>query len=348
MKNNWLKIYSVLFKQYFIKFKSFIIFLIVCAGIMGILGHFHSKDTEYQGILVGVCAEDEKGSRLLHKLQGEKGVFKFQGYSNQEEMIREIENGTLECGYLLPEGFYENILAGKITRQITLYSSPVSSAHKISYEVVFADLFEILSEDILEEYLRESGYQEDELERAEEELRKLNARYAGDGSTFHVVFETINGQTDIDPENINSVRGCISVMIFFMSLLGLGNSMEQSNTWKAFPQKAGRRLKSGSIHVAVFGSVLLGGICLWLSGVFTNPLREIMGLLVYFVILEIYIRVLGLFLKSSRVLYGILPILLLGSFLFAPVFIRIERYVPFTGWIKGLFPAAYYLNFFFT
>lgn len=348
MKNNWLIIYSILLKQYFIKFKSWIIFLVVCAGVMGIAGHINSKAPEYQGILVGVCAEDEMGSRLLDKLQSQKGVFRFQGYSNQEEMIREIENGTLECGYLLPEGFYENILAGKTTRQITLYSSPVSSAHKISYEVVFADLFEILSGDILQEYLREKGYQGEELEKAEDELLALNTRYAGDESTFHFVFETTDGERDVKPENLNSLRGCISVMIFFMSLLGLGNSIEQSNTWKAFPQRAGRRLKSGSIHVAVCGSILLGGICLWLAGSFTNPLKEIMGLLVYFIILEIYIRVLSLFFKSSRVLYGVLPIMLLGSFLFAPVFIRLDRYIPYAGWIKGLFPATYYLNFFFT
>ena len=112
---------------------------------MRIYFYINPVEDEVQGIAVGVCAEDEKGKELLEKLESVEGIFRFQDYQNEEEMIRQIENGTLECGYVFPEGFYENILRGRTVRQITLYCSPASSAHKISYEVVFSELFEILS-----------------------------------------------------------------------------------------------------------------------------------------------------------------------------------------------------------
>lgn len=346
--NNWIEIYRILWKQYLIKFGKWIVFLLLGAVVMGIVNRMNPLGEEYRGISVGICAEDEKGCLLLDKLQEEKGILRFQGYSDQDEMIRQIENGTLECGYLLPEGFYDNLLKGKTTRQITLYYSPASSAHKISYEVVFADLFEILSEDILKEYLKENdAFKGIELEEARERLLALNTQYAGNGSTFCFVYETMGNQVDVKPENLNILRGCIGVIIFFISLLGLGNCLEQRNIWKAFPGNAGSRLNSGSVHVAICGSVLLGGICLWVSQSVKNPLKEVEGLLFYFLILEIYIRALGLFIKSSKLLYGLIPVMILGSCLFSPVFIRIDRYLPWTEWISGLFPVTYYLKLFY-
>lgn len=344
--NNWIDLYRVLWKQYFIKFRIWIILLLFGAVVIRIASQINPSGEEYQGIRIGVCAVDEKGRELFDELQAEKGIFRFQGYSDEQEMIRQIENGTLECGYVLPEGFYDNLLRGKTARQITLYYSPASSAHKISYEVVFADLFEILSEDILKEYLKEIGYAGAELDKAKERLLALNTQYAGDGSTFQFVYETTGDQVDTKPENLNTLRGCIGVMIFFMSLLGLGNCLEQKNTWKAIPGNAGKRLKSGSVHVAICGSILIGGMCLWLSQAGSTPLKEVEGLLLYFVVLEIYIRVISLFIKSRKALYGLLPVVILGCCLFCPVFIRIERYLPGAEWISGLFPVTYYLKMF--
>ncbi len=346
--NNWIEIYRILWKQYFIRFRIWMILLLLGAVAAGVFNRINPWEKEYAGITIGVCAEDEKGLQLLKKLQTEKGIFQFVGYSNEEEMIRQVESGALECGYLLPNGFYDQLLKGKTAHQITLYYSPASSAHKVSYEAVFAELFELLSEDFLREYLKENGYAEGiESEKAKERLLDLNAQYMGNGSTFHFVYETMEHQTDEKPQNLNTLRGCIGIVIFFMSLLGFGNCLEQRNTWNAFPVNTGRKLKSASIHVAISGSVLMGGIFLRLSQTGNNDFHEMKALLFYFVILEIYIRVLCFFFKSSRMLYGMLPVMILGCCLFSPVFVRIDRYLPGAEWISHLFPVTYYLKLFY-
>lgn len=341
--SSWLEIYGILWKQYFIKFRIWIVFLLLGAVLIGI-NRTAYKEEAYQGILVGVCFEDENGIQLFDKLMGEQGIFRFYGYSDEQDMIRQIENGTLECGYMLPKGFYDNLLKGKKTRQITLYCSPASSAHKISYEVVFAELFELLSQDILKEYLKDVRYvEEEDMQEAQEKLLALNEQYSVNGSTFHFVYETTENQVSSKPENLNVLRGITGVIIFFMSLLGLGNSLDHKNTWKAVQGNRGKRLQSGSIHVAVCGSSILGGLCLMLARAGENPVREAASLLLYFFILEIYIRGLSLFIKSSKVLYGLLPVMMLGCCLFCPVFIRIDRYLPAVKWISGVFPVTYYL-----
>ncbi len=314
---------------------------------MRIYFYINPAEDKMQGINVGVFAEDEKGRELLDKLEGVEGIFRFQACQDKEEMIRQIENGTLECGYVLPEGFYENILRGRKVRQITLYCSPASSAHKISYEVFFSELFEILSEDILKGYLEENHFLEGkELQEARERLLALNRQYKGDGSTFHFVYETTEEKEASRPENLNTLRGVIGVIIFFMCLLGLGSCLDQRTLYRLLPGKTGKIFWSGSIHVAVLGSVLIGGVCILLSGTGGGVFNEIKGLFIYTLVLEIYLRGLQLFIKKSKVLYGLLPIMLLGCCLFCPVFIKLDRYLPGADWVSYLFPVTYYLNFF--
>lgn len=338
---NWIQIYTILWKQYLQKHRLWIIFLFVAAFAIGVIGKASAlKQDEYRGIAVGICWEDEKGKELFRELEEEEGIFRFLGYTDEEEMIRLVENGTLECGYLFPEDFYDQVLEKGAKRQITLYYSPASSAHKISYEVVFAKLFEILSEDILTDYFKESGYEK-------ERLLSLNRQYARDGSTFQFVYETVEQKGAEAAENMDTFKGCIGVMMFLMSLLGFGNAMEQEKIWKALPGRFGRRMKSGSIHVAVLGSILMGGGCLLIMNMQRHQGglgRELMALGAYFVVLELYVRFLGLFIKKSRVLYGLIPILILGSCLFSPVFIRMENYINGAAWISRLFPVSYYLD----
>ncbi|NBJ94119.1 ABC transporter permease [Parablautia muri] len=349
MKNR-LQIYGILWKQYLFKYKWWILFVLIFALAAGVAGgkSVH-KESDYRGITAGVCWSDEKGRQLLTKLEQEKGIFKFQGFENVSEMIREVENGTLECGYELSWDFYEELLNGKAKRQVTLYYSPASSTHKISFEIVFVNLFEMLSEDILRHYLRENGFGNGTGEDVDR-LLALNKQYAEDGSGFHFVYETTQEKEDKAPENLNSFRGCMAVMMFLMCLLGLGNALEQERIWKALPGHLGRQAKSGYIHVAVLGSILTGGLCLLLQGMLSHRVsfsKEIVALLAYAVVLEIYVRVLNLFIKKSREVYGLLPVLVLGSCLFSPVFIRMENYLPAVLWVSKIFPTTYYLRLFF-
>ncbi|MDE7332243.1 MAG: hypothetical protein K2O16_08360 [Lachnospiraceae bacterium] len=345
--DNWIQIYGILWKQYLKKHGLWIVIFLLTALVINVVKQMKpTGEEEYQGILAGVCWEDEKGRELLKGLEAESGILKFQGYDREEEMLRQIENGTLECGYVLPEGFYENVLDGRQNRQITLYYSPASSAQKISYEVVFSELFEMLSEDILSGYLLDAGYDREEIQKAQERLLALNRQYAGDGSTFHFVYETAGGGERNVPETLNTWRGCVSVMVFLMCLLAMGNALEQEKIWRSMPGKMGGTLKSGNLHIASAGAVLTGGLGLWILGADAGMGAEAAGLFLYFIVLEVYMRILRLFIKDSRALYGLLPVLVLGSCLFCPVFIRIERYLPAAAWISRLFPPAYYLDFF--
>ena len=103
--------------------------------------------------------------------------------------------------------------------------------------------------------------------------------------------------------------------------------------------------------------IFFGGYRLWiLSGLFLlvvsgcfqyeNWEREIAGLLFYFVLLEMEMRILSLISRTSQKAYSMIPILLIGCILFSPVFIQIKTYIPAAVFIEKLFPTTWYLRLF--
>lgn len=339
---SWWRINGILWKQYIIKHKVWLALLLVL-GIGFRLGESGAGEAEEAGMAVGVCIGDEKGRELWDRLQQEEGIFRFRLLDSEAQLRRQVENGLLECGYVFPKGFYEELAAGKFRRQVTLYYSPASSAQRISYEVVFADLYRMLSEKILEDYLAQSGLKQQELT----ELLALKDAYEEDGSTFSFRYETVGGGEQEQERSLDLLRGCIGVLMLFMSLIGLGNCQDLSGVGISHPGKGGERIKSLSLHIAAAGSIVTGGVLVLLSGKAGDVRRELLGLLVFWVVLELYLRLLARMLPTSGAVYGMIPVLMLGSLLFSPVFIRIESFLPAAGLVGRLFPVTWYLEIFY-
>ncbi len=344
----WSQLNGILWKHYLLRNRIWIFFFLLAGVCLFLFGEKSQKTVIYNGIKTGIFAEDEAGERLFSKLQEEEGIFDFSLYDDQEEMLRQIENGSLECGFVLPEGFYENLEQGKMMRQIVLYYSPASSAHKISYEVIFGHLFELLSDHVLSdyvEYTKEAGISgQEETEKLLEEILEKNEYYSQNGSTFSFLYEQIGKEGEQEVQPLNIVKGCIAVMVFLMSLLGLADSYESKAILGGLPKSRQREVRETALNISILGSILLGGILLILSGRGEGFKKEVLGLMVYFVILEIYIRLLKLIIKTSEAVYGLIPILILGSLIFCPVFIQIKSYLPIAELIEKLFPVSYYLN----
>lgn len=343
---------KVLWKQYFYKHHTWLLMLLLAALFLRFVQPTDSGEG-FSGLLVGVCASDEAGKELLERLQGREdglksgeGVFRFLGYDEQESMLRDVKNGTLECGYVLPEGFFEKLSEGKLHNRIILYYSDSSGAHKLSYEVVFSHLFTMLSEEILSDWLGESGIEYTAENAAAEWLLEQKELYESGEDTFSFEFEHVGNSRKQEKAGPDGMRGIIGVSIFFLGLLGLAGSYELSAGAGAFARHEARRMERTGVHIAVTGSVLAGGCFLLLAGVGTQPGKEVLGLGFYFVLLEVYFWILKGILRTREAVYGAIPVLLLGSILLCPVFFRIETFVPVVGYLGKAFPLYWYLNFF--
>ena len=345
----WWQLNKIMWKQFLVRNKIWLGVLCIL-GVMAICLGNGSGSEKYSGIKVGVLAEDEKGSLLLNNLKEEDGIFRFLTFEEREEMIRQIENGTLECGFVLPEKFYENIAKGKIRNQIELYYSPSSTAHKISYEVVFSHLFQELSDVVLLGYIgdfEEKGiFTPEEAEQERNNLLALKEKYSRNGSTFSFSYEQEGTAGKKMEASFSIVRGCIAVLVFFLSLLGLSGCLEVNELSRGLNRRDRLKIRECSLNISIFAAILFGGILLALWGQGESFFVELKALCVYFIVLQIYSRCLKLLIKKSETVYELMPVLVLGSLLFCPVFIRIETYLPAAALLQKLFPVSYYLNLF--
>ncbi len=344
-----LLMHKVLWKQYLYKHYRWILLLLSVALFLRFVQPANNEEG-FAGLSVGVCTSDEKGKELLKRLQGakqkvsstEEGVFRFREYDEQEDMLRDIKNGTLECGYVLPEGFFEKLAKGKLHNRITLYYSGSSGAHKLSYEVVFSHLFGMLSEEILSDWVARSMPDE----AASEGLLRLKEIYEAGDDTFSFEFAYVGESRERTGSVVDSVRGMVGVSIFFLALLGLANCCELSTQAGSFARREAKRLEYVGLNIAVAGSILTGGLFLAIAGLGTQPAKELSGLVLYFIMLEVYLFILKQILRKKEAVYGAIPVLLLGSILLCPVFFRIETYIPVVGYLGRAFPVYWYLNFF--
>lgn len=353
----WYQLQIILWKQYLLRHKIWLVGLMAAVLALGITDAVKGKKEEaVAGIAVGICTEDEKGEELSARLLEKEGIFRFLPYEEEAALRRDVENGSLECGYFLPAGFFENMAEGKVRRQISLYYSPGSAAHKISYEVVFDELFRMLSDEVLKSYaasgiLGEQATKE-EKERLAEELLMLKEQYESNGSTFSLQYELQGEEKRLKEKEAAGLpaldvrRGCIAVVIFFMSLMGLANCLEfTENGSCGFCVSEAGKLRESSFHIAIAGSVLSGAALLPFADSFRGMGKEAVGLLLYFAVLEIYLRLYLLIFRKAERVYALIPMLLLGSVLLCPVFFRMEVYFPAAAFLQKLFPVSWYLHF---
>lgn len=335
----WLVLHKILWKQYFCKHNRWLLVLLCLAFSLRFFGN--QEKEEYAGFQIGVLISDGYGQELLERLQGNADdVFKFCVYQNEEALLRDVKNGTLECGYELPEGFFEEIAHGKMRNQITLYYTTASGAHKLSYEVVFSHLFAMLSEEVLKEFADREGLEED----AFEELLQLKELYEGNDTTFSFVFEQVGEGTEQENQTQGAMRGIVGLLVFFLALLGLANCYEIRERTGGFPRKEAKRIERAGRHIAVVGSVAAGGFFLFLAGIVGEPVKELWALVVYAITLEIFLWILRWLLPVKEAIYGAIPVLLLGSILFCPVFFHAEAFFPIVGYLGRIFPLYWYLR----
>ena len=342
----WCQLNRILWKQYIKKHRIFLGLLFLTALFLWVHGSMtKGKAEELRGIEIGVCAGDENGRKLLSGLKEEEEIFRFLAFEDEEEMIRQVENGTLECAYVLPENFYENMAEGKVRNQIILYYSPGSGVHKLSYEVVFSHLFSMLSGEVLKDWLLQGEGEPGG--NGEEALALLNSyreKRENDGSTFTFRYETVGTKEGEEAEFLDSFRGCVSVAVFLLCLVGLGNCCDLRESSRELPKAGAVRIREINLTITAAGGVLSGALLLAAGRRMANPLQEAAGFLLYFILLEIYMRVLLLFFKRARDIYSLIPVVMLGCILFCPVFFKIETYIPYVSFIGKLFPPYWYLN----
>lgn len=166
----------------------------------------------------GVCGGDNSAAqqRIVSHLT-ENGFILF---DSEEEMLRQVESGALDCGVVLPGDLSRRLAAGEMNGCARFITSPLSLIPERYRSHVSAALFREYAPYIAASALEEAGIAREEL------LAEYEEMFAG-GYAFSFEITTVDGA--YHPENTENtlVMGAASLLMFAL-LLGMGTAGDQT------------------------------------------------------------------------------------------------------------------------
>lgn len=295
--------------------------------------------------------EERKKSEEDEKEQNTTEILQVAFYETPQQVEHIVLRGKADCGFVIPAQIEEELVTGNWKGVVDCYETPASSFAAIAREKIAGALFQLYAEEKYTDYIEETvgrdavdfawnayemhrldgstfsfhyertGKVENENEKAGEEERKTEITgRAGTGNGWETVFP---------------LRGILATLIFLSALCGM-LEYEKDKKEKRFV-----RLVPGYVNFVAD---------VWIPTIFTSGMAvlclgigEIGRLLVFQFILILYCSIIRMVLRGREMVAVAIPILITGSLVCSPVFIRLASYVPLFAILEKLFPTTYYL-----
>lgn len=343
--------------------------LILLALPLGTFFIRRAEKHEPQEIRIAVCIqgderEDSLERQLLDNLvkagekEGREPFFCFYPCDSEEQVKAEVASRRAECGYSIASGLREKLDEKDYKRCIRVYSAPSTVLASLSTETVFASLMELYGREIFINYMLEQEAVEEAAVSAGADGRQLAAqagelydKWMGNGSTFRFQYRQIGaGEALTDEEQLSisifPVRGLVAVYLFVVGLYSavmLGFDEEKGLFLPILYRKRGR-CRSAVLAAPVFLASLSGLGALASGGCFQGIGKEIGAMGLYFASVCLFSYGVKAVCRKPQAVCCLIPLFLVGSLIFTPVFVDIGQFFPAWGWIEKLFLPSYYLN----
>lgn len=332
-----------------LKRPSFLIILLIFP-LFTVLFSINNRE-KTSSIQVALFCQDpsEFTSLIMTKLVDREGLIDFYICESKDKLLDDVSKKSAECGYIIYPDLLEKLNRGKRKNQIDLIVSPSSTMSKITNEVVYSELFEEYSLELLKDFIKNDDllvdYDLDYLNKTIETLYRL---HMADGSTFS--FEYENGletyETTLSPILLAPVKGLIAILILLSGFSGALNyyNDKESHIFDNMPFFLANSLRVLSIAAPVILSTIMGLLCILFSGGEDFLSQSFFTLILYAFSVIGFSCILMSLLKNKIIFASLIPIILIGSLIFTPVFIDFSTFVPMLKPLRYLFLPYYYLN----
>ncbi|MCM1261169.1 MAG: hypothetical protein NC313_00500 [Butyrivibrio sp.] len=266
----YLVCFSLMLKR-ILKTPAFMFMLLVMLGVAVAVSL--AQRGEGAENVVGILLEEDKadetdlsavyekwGQDFTTQVNSAEGILQFRFYESRALLIRAVENGEADCGFVIPYDLSDMLELETWHGAVTVYESSSSALTQIAKERVAAAIFTLYSEKSYVNYIRNSeafavaqtgigedidnNVNNDEGNNIEEIVDFAKNAYEShliDGSTFDFVYNNDNGvingvdeskyasiQNDVDIQNTQTstettfrLRGVLAVCIFISGMCGL-------------------------------------------------------------------------------------------------------------------------------
>ena len=313
--------------------------------------HFSNKEDTSLNIAIYNEGNDELSEGMTNYLLELNGTVHFYECDNADEVYDRVKHRKSDSGFIIPADLSERMEKDVTLGAVKCVISPGSTMPSVAKEFVITAFIQTYAFDILRDYTINSGdFSDMSNEDIEKELREYYNKYITSDDTFKFNFkndyikaESISLVPDL---LISSTSGIFAVFIFITALAGTIMLYKDYSDGVFVLYKPFRRSILAYIDICVPTFICLIVVMFGtLIGAFSdNIIIDSIRGLGFVLLCSGLCLILKNIIPSATIFGSALPVFLIGSMLFCPVFIDISIFIPKLTTLKYLFPVTYYLN----
>lgn len=257
-------------------------------------------------IKVALYCQDTSGyyEHVLSTLYEKNSLYTFYEADSEKDLIYEVKSQKAECGFYIPEGFFDAYILGQKDTQMIQYVIPSSALATAISETLYSNIFQVCSPKILESAVNTPEYNQ--------ELTEGMDYYMNSDEIF-TVSDVSNGKLDTKTYQykINLPVFELSIILILASGL-MGLLVYYEDLEKGIYTPLGNRAKFGiktiSVITAILPILIVGTIS---SMIATGKTSLILLFVAYALAIFLITILISLVIKKSRHLTTLIPIILL-------------------------------------
>lgn len=335
-----------LFNKRLYKKAAFLVILAIIPLLVLFLGIVSEQESGF--IRIALCEQDgaqSMAAEICGELKNSSELIVFIQCGSAEEATRMVQTGRADAAWIFCENFQEKIQ--KYSRVdavrdpvITVIEREESIPLRLSHEKLTSALYDRCSRVLYLDFIRTNLEQLDNV--SDQELLENYDSFAANEELF--AFETLESAGEVTSTGylLAPVRGLLSVIVMLSGLAAALFYMqdEKSGTfsWVPLSKKPYTAFACQSIAVLNVSVVML--VALYVSGLGTSPVREVLALLLFAVSCTVFCMLLQQAVGSIKVLCSLIPLLAVLMIAACPIFFDLKMFKVF----RLIFPPTYYIR----
>lgn len=125
---------------------SLIVFLVALAVTYMLI----PEQNKSASINIAICCDDNAYfNEFTKSLENEKSIYSFYFVDTKDDVINDVKSSVAECGYYIPDGFFDSYINGNHLVLMEQYVIPSTTLSSAISETLFSQIYEICSDEIL-------------------------------------------------------------------------------------------------------------------------------------------------------------------------------------------------------
>lgn len=290
-------------------------------------------------VKIAIFADNYTTENVFRESEKSTTVIKYEYFDSEDKALDAVKFQGHDAAWILNgtlEGSAQKfILSGKPMVQIFEREDTVFL--RLARERLYATIYPYVSKALYDEFMAENFADAD---------REVTDGYYYSQSEARPIIEIKFNNSEQSVSDLkllaSPMRGILAVAVFLCAYAALMSFKRDRDDglFARSPESSLVFIEFSYIFISVFNASILALVSMWLTGIFTTLVTELLLMLVYLLLCTAFCIVLGELTESIGTLGGVMPILTLVMLVLCPVFINIAN-IP---QIQLLLPPFYYLS----